>query len=235
MPTPLLSKLHHALRQAFNPANRHRHKPLTEADRRALSHAAWTQDTATVREMIIHCPQAVNGAIDDGLTPLHCAAAGMDNTQMVWLVERGAKIDARDREGNTPLHYAAQAYFAAGTDFLVQTGAEVDARNNKGETPLYYAIMFEQPENVAALIAAGAQESAARHDGETPRHLAPKENKNRPGGMPAADARHDMLAALEMAQAQRRSLFAQAFVLGKDITLRPAVHIRKRTPRGPQQ
>ncbi|MDY0008772.1 MAG: ankyrin repeat domain-containing protein [Bdellovibrionales bacterium] len=235
MRTPLLNKLHHALRQAFNPANRHRMTPLTEADRRALSQAAWAQDTETVRSIITHCPQAVNGATDDGLTPLHCAAIGMNDSQMEWLVAKGAAIDARDREGNTPLHYAAQAHFAAGTDFLVQSGAEIDARNHKGETPLYYAIMFEQPANVSALIAAGAQETLARNDGETPLHLAPKDNKNRPGGTPPHGERPNMQEALAQAQAQRRLHFAQAFVLGKDIILRPAAHIRKRATRGLQK
>lgn len=233
MSSPFLEKLRAAARKGFGAANGNAVGPFTAATATVLSKAAWEQDTATVRNIVTNWPDAVNTASDDGLTPLHCAAAGMDGPQIDWLLARGAEKNRRDKNGDTPLHYAAQSPFAGGTQKLLAVGAETDARNNKSETPLYYAVMFERAESVQMLIAAGADENAARHDGETPRSLAPKEDKQRPGGLPPGSTPTDMTGALDEAvatvHAARQHAISTAAILESDMTLRPAVTVRKRS------
>lgn len=228
MSAAFLAKLRAAARKGFGIAANDVAAPFTAATKEVLCKAAWEQDIATVRNIITRWPMALNAASNGGLTPLHCAAAGMDDTQIDWLLARGADRNAKDREGNTPLHYAAQSPQGSGVQKLVAAGATIDARNNNGETPLYYAVMFERPESVALLIGAGADDNAARADGETPRSLAPKDDKQRPGGLPPGAVRIDMTAALDAAQEARRAAFAAAPVLAQDLTLRPAPTVRKR-------
>jgi ankyrin repeat protein len=228
-----LQKLRAAARKGFGAANSNAAGPFTAASAAVLCKAAWEQDTATVRNIVSRWPEAVNTASDDGLTLLHCAAAGMDGAQIDWLLARGADKNPRDKNGNTPLHYAAQSQFAEGTQKLLAAGADADVRNNTSETPLYYAVMFERTESVQMLIAAGADENAARDDGETPRSLAPKEDKQRPGGLPPGSTPTDMTAALDEALAALRNARAHAIntaaILESDMTLRPAVTVRKRS------
>lgn len=228
MSASFLAKLHAAARRGFGTAANDARSPLTAATKELLCKAAREQDIATVRHIITRWPEAINGGAKGDLTPLHCAAAGMDAAQMDWLLARGADKDARDRDGNTPLHYAAQSPQGHGVQKLAGAGAEIDARNNKGETPLYYAVMFERPESVTLLIGAGADEYAASDDGETPRSLAPKDDKQRPGGLPPDAARPDMVAALNAAQKARSEAFAATPVLAQDLTLCAAPAIRKR-------
>ena len=226
MAASFLDKLRAAARKGFDgikPA-----APLTAATDALLNQAAWEQDTQTVRHIVTQWPQAVNTASADGLTPLHCAAAGMDGAQIDWLLARGADKNARDRDGNTPLHYAAQSLYAEGTQKLIAAGAAIDARNKTGETPLYFAVMFERPDSLRLLSAAGARPDAARQDGETPQSLAPKDDKKRPGGLSPQTERHDMRAALQAACAERQRLIDSAGVLAADMALRPAPRIRKR-------
>ncbi|MDP2206247.1 MAG: ankyrin repeat domain-containing protein [Alphaproteobacteria bacterium] len=233
MPSYFLEKLRAAARNGFGAANGNASGPFTAASAAVLAKAAWEQDTATVRNIVTRWPEAVNTASDDGLTLLHCAAAGMDSAQIDWLLARGADKNARDKNGDTPLHYAAQSQFSDGTQKLLAARAEADARNNKSETPLYYAVMFERAESIDLLIAAGADDTAARHDGETPRSLAPKEDKQRPGGLPAGSTPTDMTATLDVAIAAvrgaRQQALATAAILESDMTLHPAVTVRKRS------
>jgi ankyrin repeat protein len=232
MSARFLEKLRAAARKGFGAANGNAAGTFTAASAAVLAKAAWEQDIATVRHIITHWPEAVNTASDDGLTPLHCAAASMDGAQIDWLLARDADKNPRDKNGDTPLHYAAQSPFAEGTQKLIAAGAQIDARNNKSETPLYYAVMFERAESAQLLVAAGADDRAARDDGETPRSLAPKEDKQRPGGLPPGSTPHDMTAVLDAAiaavQAARQQAIATAAILESDMTLRPAVTVRKR-------
>src|SRR5579863_9177363 len=61
------------------------------------------------------------------------------------LIDRGAAIDAKDREGATALARAAQAGKTAIAELLIDKGANVNARAVDGSTPLFYAAEADRP------------------------------------------------------------------------------------------
>lgn len=89
-----------------------------------------------------------------GRTALFEAAAQGFRRITETLVNRGARVDARDRAGRTPLHGARDANTV---QLLVRLGAEVNARDADGRTPL--ALCAATPGSLAAvsaLVEAGA-------------------------------------------------------------------------------
>lgn len=88
----------------------------------------------------------VNGCDNRGRTALHLAAENKRFEVVKYLVEKGAKVNAKDNDGNTPLHSigsklksfvgktndqcAAQIF-----DFLVSKGASKTEKNSLGELP----------------------------------------------------------------------------------------------------
>ncbi len=72
------------------------------------------------------------------------------------LIDRGAAIDAKDREGATALARAAQAGKTALAALLIDKGADVNARAVDGSTPLFYAAEADRPGAIRLLIDRGA-------------------------------------------------------------------------------
>jgi ankyrin repeat protein len=55
------------------------------------------------------------------------------------LIERGAAVDARNRDGVTPLHQAVRARNLAVAEVLLDRGANPNAADKRGSTPLHRA------------------------------------------------------------------------------------------------
>lgn len=55
------------------------------------------------------------------------------------LLERGARINARNKYGNTLLHVAAMNGHTEMVLFLLDKGIKLSTKNNAGSTPLHYA------------------------------------------------------------------------------------------------
>ena len=88
------------------------------------------------------------------------------------LLDRGADIDAQERDGWTPLYIAVicgQLEFAR---MLLERGAAVHTPSHKGETPLYMASQQGQVQVVRLLLEYGADLHVRDHDGRTPSEVA---------------------------------------------------------------
>jgi ankyrin repeat protein len=87
-----------------------------------------------------------------GATPLHDAALAGQKAVAELLIEKGAPVNARDREsGATPLHHAASWGRVEVVQLLLDHGADPTIRNKNGATPLQLAIENNQPEAAALL------------------------------------------------------------------------------------
>lgn len=75
-----------------------------------------------------------------GQTLLHLASFLGFDTLVSFLVERGADLDARDRNGYTALHFAAIGGSRACTAALLHAGADLAVVNALGKTPREIAV-----------------------------------------------------------------------------------------------
>ena len=70
---------------------------------------------------------------------LHKAAAANDAAAIKSLIEKGAKIDARDGSGATALLVATHANKVEAARALIAAGADVNAKDNIEDSPYLYA------------------------------------------------------------------------------------------------
>ncbi len=109
---------------------------------------------------------------ENGMTPLHHAAANGDVKTAKYLIDDGANVDAQDKDGLTPLHYAATYGYVEIAEYLIDNGAGVDAQDKDGVTPLHYAAAKSAKESVKLLIKRKANINAQDKDGHTPLYFA---------------------------------------------------------------
>ena len=84
------------------------------------------------------------------------------------LLDRGAAIDARDRDGATALGRAAQAGKAPLIRLFLDRGASLNARAVDGSTPLFYAAEADRAAAVALLLERGADPNISGRKGLRP-------------------------------------------------------------------
>lgn len=96
-----------------------------------------------------------------GDTALGLAAqTGRPASTLAWLVERGARVNARNHLGRTPLHLAAAAGRAPQVRALLEAGAAVTVSDADGRTPAACARLVGYFAMAVALEAAEAAETA---------------------------------------------------------------------------
>ena len=84
------------------------------------------------------------------------------------LLDRGAAIDAKDREGKTALAKAAEADKLPLIRLLLERGANVNARGVDGSTPLFYAAEQDRGAVIALLLEARRRSQPSRPEGCAP-------------------------------------------------------------------
>ena len=88
------------------------------------------------------------------------------------LLDRGAKIEARDSEQLTPLHYAAIWDSRAVAELLLDRGAKIEARNKYQLTPLHLAAANNSRAVAELLLDRGADKDARDKRQRTPLKIA---------------------------------------------------------------
>lgn len=89
----------------------------------------------------------------NGETPLMLASMSDDKNIVVFLLDKGANVHAKDNCGHTSLHLADNEEIAK---FLLENGADIEAKNKYDETPLQCS---ENPEIIKFLLENGADVS----------------------------------------------------------------------------
>jgi len=103
----------------------------------------------------------VNSKDKDGRTPWHLAAQSAEGDVVKLLLDKGAKIDAKDDEsGFTALHHAARFGNKNAAELLIARGADINAKDKQGHTPLYLAVNHDY--KVAELLMNKGADSGIR-------------------------------------------------------------------------
>jgi hypothetical protein len=88
-----------------------------------------------------------------GVTLLTWAALFGQTEIIELLIQKGADVNAKNRNGTTPLHGAVFLGQTEAVELLIQKGADANARTNEGATPLDISVMdWETTESVAAFL-----------------------------------------------------------------------------------
>ena len=106
-----------------------RHKNFT-----SLHWAAYWDSPEMVKFLLDHGSDIEEVTRDNEGTALHVAAEEANSNAMKVLLQRGANVNARDKEGSTPLHEAANKGYMKGAQLLIAYGADVKAVRD-GQTP----------------------------------------------------------------------------------------------------
>jgi ankyrin repeat protein len=120
----------------------------------------------------------VNGTDYRGRTPLMEAAFNAQLDVARLLLERGAKLDARDDVGFGALHYAVLSPMHEGADapgmvrLLLERGADPNIGLGEVDTPLHRSVFYAPPEVWQLLLDHGARIDAKNIYGMTPLHFA---------------------------------------------------------------
>ena len=86
---------------------------------------------------------------------LHGAAENGHAETVSVLLERGANINAKNKDGQTALHGAAKNGHAETVSVLLDRGADIEAEDKDGKTPLYLAKINNHEGLAIALVKAG--------------------------------------------------------------------------------
>ncbi len=106
-----------------------------------------------------------------GLTPL-LIAPDVSREMVHFLLEKGADVNAADREGITVLMRAVHSRDANNVTEVLNFFPKLEAKGTWDNTALTYAVVQGNPAMVKALIEAGANINAVRADGMTPIDIA---------------------------------------------------------------
>ena len=105
---------------------------------------------------------------NDNRTALHEAASLGHNEAAQFLIDKGAKKDAKTKSKSTPLHEAAWAGSTDVARVLIVAGAQKEARNLDDATPLQLAAIQGHRDIVQILVDHGANVHTTRTAGINP-------------------------------------------------------------------
>ena len=116
------------------------------------------------------------GVNNKGVPDLHIATGLNLPAVIIYLLNQGADVNAKDKYGYTPLFYAASNNAREVAEVLLKHRADVNARDKNGATPLYTAASNNAREVAEVLLKHGADVNAETKNGVTPLYVAAFKN-----------------------------------------------------------
>jgi 26S proteasome non-ATPase regulatory subunit 10 len=117
--------------------------------------AAKDGDFETVKKLLEKDPKLLNTGNRLQQTPLLMASFGGHANIVLFLIEKGAKINQPDSFGATPLHMAVLGGQTEIVELLVSKGADVNIKSRNGKIPLQMAFEKDAPDIVEVFIKQG--------------------------------------------------------------------------------
>lgn len=167
----------------------------------------------------------VNTPDNNGKTPLLEAAEGTgyipNNAPFVqFLLEKGAKIEAQDKQGRSALFLASGEGKNDAVNLLLDQKADANQKDNNGVTPLQVAVTYGKTDAVKILLAKGAQVNSADASGNTPLMIAAEGNGYLPNNGPLVELLLQAGAKIDPQDSRSRSAFYRAAAEGKEDAMR---------------
>lgn len=134
-----------------------RSRPGTITDYTEVVQAAAEGNIPAVRAALDRDPGLVRHTEWDRQTLLHNAVGHDEEAMAAFLIERGARVNARTSSGLTPLHMAAQNGNVPIITLLLDHRARINPIDGKGWTPLDRAVKWKHPEAERSLKARGGK------------------------------------------------------------------------------
>jgi ankyrin repeat protein len=117
--------------------------------------AAKDGDFETVKKLLEKDPNLLNTGNRLQQTPLLMASFGGYADLVLFLIEKGAKINQPDLFGATPLHMAVLGGQAEIVELLISKGADVNIKSRNGKIPLQMAFEKDAPDIVEVFLKQG--------------------------------------------------------------------------------
>jgi uncharacterized protein len=117
-----------------------------------LAVAAFVGDKEAVERFLAEGSSLNQKATVNEPSPLFAAAMGGQPEVLTLLLDKGAEIDAKNRQGQTPLMAAAAANQVAVAKVLLDRGAHVNAEDAFQRSPLNHAVWLRGHVEVARLL-----------------------------------------------------------------------------------
>jgi ankyrin repeat protein len=114
---------------------------------------------------------------DTGESAVHIVTRRADLGWLGLLYQKGANLNAKDRDGNTPLILATIGRWSDGAATLIRLKAQVNAQNRLGETALLKAVQARDLGLTKALVEAGANPDIGDNSGTSPRLAAENDTR----------------------------------------------------------
>ena len=111
---------------------------------------------------------------EENETLTHLAAQEGCVDVLDWLKQRGANVNARDRNGWVPMHSAALENRIAVMKWLKEQGVDVNVRNQNGWTPMHVAALEGHVAAMKWLREQGVDVNVKDDHGNTPMQVATK-------------------------------------------------------------
>ena len=106
------------------------------------------------------------------------AAKKGDVPLIIELINKGANINAPDKDGYTALMYAVRNNYVWLAKILIKSGADVNAQDAEGRTALMWTTLYNYPLQMAELlIEGGADVNIKDKTGHTVFYFAFREDK----------------------------------------------------------
>src|SRR6266480_3530899 len=120
--------------------------------------AAEGGDLDTLKTLLQKDPRLIQAREWGNLTLLHLAVLHNQKETAVFLLDKGAEVNAKSSLGIAPLHEAAQNGNKEIAEILLAHGANINAVDDQGWTPLVRAQKWKHPEVVELLRQNGGHE-----------------------------------------------------------------------------
>ncbi|GAB1863262.1 Ankyrin repeat domain-containing protein 49 [Camponotus japonicus] len=108
-----------------------------EPDAKAILNAAEEGNLEKIKKLVHKNRLLLECTDKDGYTPLHRACYGNNVEVVEYLLEAGAKIDAKTQDEWQPLHSACCWNNIECAEALIANGANINAKSKGDQTPLH--------------------------------------------------------------------------------------------------